>query len=75
MLGSSGIPCENWSMVMNRNVIPFAEEDFSENQSDIRILTIICFLMKDLPIFFSDGHLLYFRRNLTLALYNNTSIL
>ncbi len=75
MLESSGIPHDNWSMIMNRNVLQNVVETFSENQSDIRILAIICFLMKDLPICFTDIHLLYFRRNLTLALYENSSIL
>jgi len=75
MLQSSGFQRDNWSMTLNRNVIHRVEEEFSEHQSDIRILAIICFLMKDLPIYFNDIHLSYFRRNLTLALYENSSIL
>ena len=62
-----------WILSLNRYVLQ--DDQFSENQADIRILAIICFIMKDLPICFTDAHLLYFRRNITLALYENSSIL
>ena len=75
MLEASRMSQDGWIMVINQNVIQTADEIFSENQADIRILAIICFILKDLPICFTDVHLLYFRRNLSLALYENSSIL
>ena len=75
MLEASRLSQDGWIMTINRNVIQSADESFSENQADIRILAIICFILKDLPICFTDIHLLYFRRNLTIALYENSSIL
>ena len=75
MLIASGLPYDGWIISINKNVVETADAIFSDNQADVRILATICFIMKDLPICFTDIHLLYFRRNITLALYENSSIL
>ena len=65
---------DNWMKKINMDVIPPAD-GFVDNQTDIRILAIICSIMKQLPICFNDTNLLYFRRNLTLSLYEDSRIL
>ena len=73
MLDRANIANNNWKLDINWNIIPTPEA--IDASVDIRMLAIIAHLVKDLPIMFNNDNLMHFRANLTLALYNGTSIL
>lgn len=76
MLERSDLLRDSWRIVINRGTtLKYTEQIFEDYDADIRILAIISFIMKNIPICFTIEHLLYFRRNLTIALYENSSIL
>ena len=75
MLGQEPLASnEGWTLVTNMNVLPIVDSVL-EQHSDIKILAIICHLMKQLPISFTDSNLVHFRANLTLSLYRNANML
>jgi len=73
MVVKCGISNEDWSLLINFNIIT-AQNNLT-SLGDIRILAIILHVLKDLPILFTDANLDNLRTNITLALYNNSSIL
>ena len=74
MLGQEGLPIEGWTRHENVNILPVVRS-VVEPHSDIKILALICHIMKQVPICFTDSNLVHFRANLTLSLYRNANIL
>ncbi len=73
MLDKVGIDNSTWTLSINKNVIHSTEA--IEGPTDIVILATIVHVLKEIPILINNQYLEYFRMNLTLALYHNTSIL
>ena len=73
MLAKIGVDNLEWTLSINKNVIHSTEA--VDGPTDIVALAIIVHLLKEILVVINNENLEYFRMNLTLALYHDTSIL